>query len=143
MPNWGRLYSALSASDSPDVAWSLAEDSLPPLPEPVARVARVKSYDGQTAVVEHDGSCLLVLRRTYYPGWRYQVDRGPLRPVVKINGGLQGVPLIGSGTSRVLVNYQPPGFNRAATITMISLSTAICVLTLAGLRAITSSGRPG
>ena len=73
----------------PDVAWSLAEDSLPPLPEPQPASARVKSYDGQTAVVEHDGSCVLVLRRTYYPGWVYQVDGGPLRQSSRLTAGFK------------------------------------------------------
>ena len=28
----------------------------------------LKSWDGRTAIVDHDGSCYLIVRRTYYPG---------------------------------------------------------------------------
>ena len=58
-----------------------------------ARTARVRSWDGRTAIVEHDGACYLTLRRAYYPGWSCRVNGGPEQPVFRINGGLQGVLL--------------------------------------------------
>jgi uncharacterized membrane protein YfhO len=106
------------------------------LPDPLATTARVRSWDGRTAVVEHDGSCVLVLRRTYYPGWSYRIDDGPEHPVLKVDGGLHGVPLAGSGTSRVDVRYRPTGLARAATVSMASLGAALLVLATAGWRAV-------
>src|SRR5262249_47479371 len=66
---WGELYTTLSNGDRPDEAWFLAEDGAPRLPEPFAAAARVRSWDGRGAIVEHDGSCVLILRRSYFPGW--------------------------------------------------------------------------
>jgi hypothetical protein len=125
---WGPLYSTLSSSDHPDEAWFLAEDGVPRLPDPPATSARVQSWDGRTAVVEHDGSCVLILRRTYYPGWSYRIDGGPEHPVLKVDGGLHGVPLAGTGTHRVEVAYRPTGLARAATISLAALGIAVVVL---------------
>jgi len=36
-----------------------------------AQTAQVKAWEDRTLVVEHDGTCYLVVRRTYYPGWFY------------------------------------------------------------------------
>jgi hypothetical protein len=96
----------------------------------------VRSWDGRAAVVEHDGSCVLVLRRTYYPGWSYRVDGGPEHPVLKVDGGLHGIPLAGSGTHRVEVRYRPTGLRRAATISLAALGAAVVVLVAAGWRAV-------
>ena len=52
----------------------------------------------------------------YYPGWSYQLDDGSKRPVLKVNCGLQGVPLLGAGTQRITVQYSPTGLLRAAII---------------------------
>jgi hypothetical protein len=125
---WGPLYSTLSNSDLPDDAWFLAEDGAPRLPDPSARSAQVRSWDGRTAVVEHDGSCVLILRRTYYPGWSYRIDGGPEHRILKVDGGLHGVPLAGSGTHRVEVTYRPTGLGRAATISLAALGAAVVVL---------------
>jgi hypothetical protein len=127
-PNWPRLYSALAYADLPDEAWILVEDRPPALPEPTARSARVQGWDGRTATVEHDGSCILVLRRTHYPGWVYSLDGGPEQPVLKVNAGLQGVPITGAGTSRVEVSYHPTGLARAATVSLGALMAAVVVV---------------
>jgi hypothetical protein len=131
-PNWGQLYSHLSQADALDEAWFLPEDRPPPFPDPGARAAHVKSWDGHTAVVQHDGSCILVLRRTYYPGWVCRINEGPEQPVLKVNGGLQGVPIPGSGNSRVVTHYQPTGLKQAVTVTLTALGTAVLVLSTAG-----------
>jgi hypothetical protein len=136
--SWGGLFSELSLRDAPDDAWFLTEDHPPSLPGPSARVARVESWDGQKATVAHDGSCILIMRRTYYPGWFYRVDGGAEEPVLKVDGGLQGAVLVGSGTSHVVVHYRPTGLARAVTVSIAALAVAAFVL---GLKLLTA--RPG
>jgi hypothetical protein len=135
-PSWGRLYSELSLADAPDEAWFLPEDRPPAFPGTGARAARLRSWDGRAATVEHDGSCILILRRTYYPGWVRRVDGGPEQPVLKVDGGLQGVQLAGSGTSHVVVRYQPTGLARAVTVTLAAVAAAVLILSLAGWKAL-------
>ena len=135
-PSWAVLYSELMRKDVSADAWFLSDDHPPTLPDPIAQVARVQSWDSQMAVVEHDGSCILVLRRTYYPGWVYHVDDGPEQPVLKVDGGLQGVRLVGSGTSHVVLHYEPTGLRQATKIALIALATAVLVLAAPGLRAL-------
>ena len=76
---------------------------------PPARMVDLKNWDGRSAIVDHDGSCYLIIRRTYYPGWTCRVNDGPEQPVLKVNGGLQGVPLTGTGTSRVHISIPSHG----------------------------------
>src|SRR5262249_46123603 len=128
VPHWGALYSALSSADLPDEALFLPEDRPAPMPPPMAQAAHVSSWDGKTAIVEHDGGCVLILRRTYYPGWFYQVDGGPALPVLKVSGGLQGVQLAGAGTSRVQLRYRPTGLRQASTVTLVALAAALIVI---------------
>jgi hypothetical protein len=66
--------------------------------------------------------------------------------VLKVDGGLHGVPLAGSGTSRVEVTYRPTGLGRAATISIAALGAAGLVLAATGVnarrrRTVESSGR--
>ncbi len=75
--SWGELYTSLEMHDYPEQAWFLPEDPRPALPEPIARATRVLDWDSRAATVEHDGSCILILRRTFYPGWFYRVNGGP------------------------------------------------------------------
>jgi hypothetical protein len=135
LPNWGRVYTELSRADNRDDALFIADDETARAPDlgagPAATKTSVLSWDGGTAVVEHDGSAILILRKTYYPGWSYQIDDGPARPVLKVNGGLQGVPLIGTGTNRVTLGYQPTGFEGAIKVSLAAIAGAVAVLTLA------------
>lgn len=126
--SWGQLYTELSQSDARDEAWFLEEDAPPQLIAPPAQTSAITSWDGRNGEVVHDGSCVLVIRRTYYPGWIYQVDDGPPRPVLKVDGGLQGVPLDGSGTSRVATSYRPASFQQARRISITALAGAGLVL---------------
>jgi len=133
-PSWGLLFLTLSHDDAQDEAWFLPEDRPPSLPSPGAQAASVQSWNGRTAIVEHDGSCVLILRRTYYPGWVYAVNDGPEQPVLKVNGGLQGVRLVGSGTSRVVLQYRPTGLARATLVSLAALTAAALALRMARLR---------
>jgi hypothetical protein len=144
--DWGQLYSDLSVADAPDDALFLSEDGAPRLPDPPARTAVVRSWDGRTAVVEHDGSCVLILRRVFYPGWIYRIDEAPEHPVLKVDGGLQGIPLTGSGTSRVRTAYRPTGLWGASIVSLVALGAAILVLGGTGvltLRARAGTRGPG
>jgi hypothetical protein len=131
--SWGRLYTELARADAPDEAWFLAESPPPAQSAPTARMARLRSWDGRTAVAEHDGACILILRKTHYPGWVYRVDGGPEQPVLPVDGGLQGIPLDGAGTRRVEVRYRPTGLMPAATVTLAALAVALLVLLGAGV----------
>jgi hypothetical protein len=138
--HWGELYSELASADALDEAWFFPEDSPPLSTAPRARQADVTSWNGQTAVVEHDGWCVLILRRTYYPGWVCRVDGGPEQPVLKVDGGLQGVYLEGSGISRVTVRYRPTGLTGAGTVTFGALVAAVIVLAGAGWKTLKRTG---
>ncbi len=140
--HWGHLYTALSLDDARDEAWLLPEDRPPGLRELDASPAsRVISWDGRTAIVEHDGSCILILRRTHYPGWTYRVGDGPERPVLKVSGGLQGVWLTGSGTSRVETRYRPTGLTRAASVSISASAAALVFLAAAGWKSLNDRRR--
>jgi uncharacterized membrane protein YfhO len=95
----------------------------------------VKSWDGKIAVVDHDGACILVLRRTFYPGWTCRINDGPEQTVIKVNGGLQGVLLAGSETSRIALRYQPTGLTTAVIVTSTAIAVAIAVLGATGWKA--------
>jgi hypothetical protein len=135
---WGVLYTELEAADLPDEAWFLPEDRPADLPDlgdgTAAGTIRVQSWDGRTAVVEHEGPCILILQRTHYPGWTYRVEDGPERPVLKLNGGLQGALLTGAGTHRVETRYRPTGLTSSARVTLTALAAAALVLGASGLR---------
>ena len=70
----------------------------------------------------------MILRRVAYPGWVYRIDDGPWQRVLKVDGGIQGVPLAGSGTSRVETAYRPTGLRAAAIVSLAVLGAAIMVL---------------
>jgi hypothetical protein len=133
-PNWQGIFLVLSENDAPDQAWFEPGDMPPSFPQSPARSANVKNWDGKTAIVEHDGPCILILRRAYYPGWSYRMDDAPRRPVLKVNCGLQAVPVLGSGTHRITFHYHPAGLPRAVAVSLAALATALIVLLAAGLR---------
>jgi hypothetical protein len=136
--DWGQLYTELSRVDATDEAWLLTEDLPPPSPDPPARIASIRSWNGRTAIVEHDGPCILILRQAVYPGWVYRIDDGSEQPVVKVDGGLQGVLLTGSGTGRVELEYRPTGLKTALLVTLAAAGTAIAVCSVASWRALSN-----
>jgi hypothetical protein len=132
---WGELYTELSIADQLDDAWFLTADLPSVTPGATAQTAHVSSWDGKRALVKHDGNCILILRRTYYPGWTYQVNGGPKLPVLRVNGGLQGAQITGVGPSEVMVHYQPSGLRQAILTSLTGVTAAALVLLLAGLKA--------
>jgi hypothetical protein len=127
-PDVPALLTALAQSESRDTAWFLPADRPPGTLEPRARSAQVLRWDGHRGEVEHDGTCDLVIRRTYAPGWTARVNDGPAAPVVRVDGGLQGVRLVGTGPSRVSVEYRPPLFTWAVAISLVASAVTLLVL---------------
>ena len=79
---------------------------------PRPRSARLVSWDGSTAQVEHDGPCDLVVARSFDPGWTARINGGPEQRVLRVDGGFQAVRLDGSGSDRVALRYQPAAGGR-------------------------------
>ena len=102
----------------------------PPPPDlrPNAARAEVASWDGRTAVVEHDGPCDVVIRRTYYPGWTYRVDDGPEHPVLRAEDGVQSAHVPGAGRHRVTFAYRPTQIGTFAAISLASTVLALAAL---------------
>jgi hypothetical protein len=148
--SWQVLFATLSAEDRGGEAWFLHGEGPPEtrsqhsltdflskklsaigldieLGNP-AKTAQIKAWGEHTFVVEHDGTCYIILRRTHYPGWFYQINGGPEQPVLKVNGGLQCVPLTKAGTSHVEMSYRPPGLRHCTAISLCSTAAAFIVL---------------
>ncbi len=132
---WGNLFSVLSSNDRSNEAWFESGDGPTGFPRSNRGSAHVKSWDGTAAIVVHDSPCILILRRTYYPGWSYQLDGAQARPVLKVNSGLQAVPLLGSGTRRIEFHYNPTGLPLSTAISLTAFATVIIASIFAGLRA--------
>src|SRR5439155_11568739 len=94
-PDVRSLITQLAASEA-DTVWFLPGDRPSDL-GPRATVARIVSWDGVKGEVDHDGACDLVIRRTYAPGWIARIDDSPPTPVLRVDGGLQGVRMNGGG----------------------------------------------
>jgi hypothetical protein len=127
------LLNALSRTDALDEAWFLPADAPQDNGAPRASHAHVQSWDGRVGVVDHDGTCDLVLVRTYYPGWSARVNDGAEQPVHSVNGGLQAVRLNGVGPSRVTLRYRPTALAKEAAVSFAALVAAMG-LVAAGLR---------
>ena len=130
----------LSENEARDEAWFEPGEGPPGFSEISTGAAEVKSWDGQTAIVEHGGGCILIIRRTYYPGWTYRLDDAPPEPVLRVNCGMQAVPLYGSGIRRVVFEYRPTGLARAAAVSLAAIVAALLVLIAVGLVAGKRSG---
>ena len=55
--------------------------------------------------------------------------------MLKVNSSMQGVPLAGAGTRRIVFQYRPTGLRRAATVSLTAIASALIVLCAAGLKA--------
>ena len=104
----GDLLNRFTREDDLDVAWFLAEDDVPG--RPAATAARVVSWDGRRATVEHEGTCDLVIARSFDPGWKARINDGPPGRVLHVDGGYQGSPISGTGVDQVDLEYRPPGW---------------------------------
>jgi hypothetical protein len=127
-PGEASLLSAIDHDPDAESVWYLAVDRPPDAPGPIAHRARVLSWDGRTAIVEHDGTCDQVIRRTYYPGWTASVDDGPEQPVRRAELGIQSVRLTGSGPSRVRFTYRPIAIGAYAPVSAVAVALALLAL---------------
>jgi len=132
VPDMRTLFAHFVRTEATDVAWFLPGDRLPEAPGPRAKSAHVRRWDGRQGDVDHDGTCDLVIRRTYTPGWTARVNDGPEIPVVPVDGGLQSVRVAGAGSSQISLQYRPPRWS-AALATSIASFAAVLLL-LAGRR---------
>jgi len=140
-PHRRGLVMRLSYFDDLDVAWFLAEDGIPARPD--ARFARLISWNGSAAEVEHDGPCDLVIARTFDPGWRARINGGREHPVLPVDAGFQAVRINGSGTDRVALRYQPPRILIWASTSLLAAALLISTLIAALVSSLRSSPRPG
>jgi hypothetical protein len=122
------LLAGVDYDPDPQTVWYAGADRPPPKDSPRATSASIVSYDGESALVEHDGPCDLVLSCTYYPGWFASVNDGPEQPVARAELGIQCVHLAGRGASRVRLVYRPTSLGWT-----LPLSLGATGLTLAGL----------
>ena len=129
-PDGRALMDQLSRSESRDDVWFLPGDAPPGGADvsPRARSARVSGWDGRAAVVEHDGTCDLVLLRAFDPDWRARVNGGPERPVSPADGGLQAIRLDGTGPSRVVFRYAPRSLWPGAAVSAAAALAALGML---------------
>jgi hypothetical protein len=135
------LLSAIDFDADPQTVWYAVGDKPSNLGEPRATSARVLSWDGLTAVVEHDGSCELVINRTYYPGWFASVNDGNEHAVARAELGIQAVHLSGKGKSRVTFVYRPTYLRRASRLGVAAIALTGLGL-IVGLARIAKHGTP-
>ena len=120
------LLDRLFRVDDPDLAMFLAEDDVPTRAD--ASSAQLILWDGSTATVEHEGTCDLVIARTFDPGWLARVGDGPEQPVRPVDAGFLAVRIEGSGRHRVSLRYEPPRFTLYATVSLGALGPAAGII---------------
>jgi hypothetical protein len=128
VPDVRTLFAQLTQTSATDDAWFLSGDRPPDVPGPRARSAQIRRWDGLEGDVDHDGSCDVVIRRTYTPGWTARVNNGPEMPVVPVDGGLQSVRLAGAGSSHISLQYRPPRWRAALATSLASLASVLVLL---------------
>jgi hypothetical protein len=134
------LIDRLFRSDERDTALFLSEEGV--LPRADGSRAQLISWNGEVATVEHEGPCDLVIARTFDPGWHARIGDGPSQSVVVVDGGFQAVRLEGSGTHRITLRYQAPGFIWYTAISLVAWGMAAGVI-MAAVVPWTRSGARG
>ena len=129
--NHKNLIERLFHSDDLDLAWFLSEDNVPSRAD--ARSVRLVSWDGTAATIEHDGTCDLVIARTFDAGWLARIDDQPEQPVLAADGGFMAVRIEGSGRHHVRLRYQPQRIGLYAAISGVA-AASIAGMIAAALR---------
>jgi hypothetical protein len=127
-PDVRTVLAYLAQDASTETAWFLPGDRPVDPPGPRASGARVVWWDGLSGEIDHDGTCDIVIRRTYAPGWTVRIDNGPELPVGRVNGGLQHVRLSGVGPTRFTVGYKPPRLGFALSVSVALLAAVLSVI---------------
>jgi Bacterial membrane protein YfhO len=88
---------------------------------PRAGAVAVEEWDGATKAFSVDAPApmLLVVSNRFHPGWRARVD-GEERPVLRVNGALQGIP-IPQGKHRATLAYRPTNFSILLAVGALAL----------------------
>ena len=68
------------------------------------------SWDGNRATVEHEGTCDLVIARSFDPGWKARINDGPPSVCCTSTADIRASGIAGSGIDRVVLEYRPPGW---------------------------------
>ncbi len=128
LPELNAVVERLSTVESRETVLYLPVDLPPGASSQRASQATVTSWGGTTAVVEHDGTCDLVLRRPWYPGWTVRINDGPAQAVGRADGWFQAVRLDGRGPSQVRFAFEPTGWQRWQAIALTTLAVALATL---------------
>jgi hypothetical protein len=126
--DWDDLFRHVLEEPLSDTVWYIAEAYPPDDDGRRATSARLLSWDGRTAVVDHDGTCDLVVNRTYYPGWVARVNDGPKHPVRRAEAGVQSVRLPGRGLTRVTFQYRPTRLAESVAVTTGAVIVSLIVI---------------
>ena len=126
--DWPSLNAYLSRNEARDEVWFDTAEAIRRESAPAARAARVVSWDGREAVVDHDGSCVLVITRAFDRDWRARVGDGAEVPVLRVDGGLQAVKLSGKGPTRVSFRYEPRFVRQSAAVSVVAALAAFGVV---------------
>ena len=127
-PDLQSVLARMAASESSEVAWFLPGDRPPDSSGPRAHSAQIVRWNPSGGEVDHDGTCDVVIGRTYLPGWTARINDAVEVPVVPVDGGLQSVRLNGAGRTRVELRYRPPRLLPALAVSVISLSGVLILL---------------
>jgi hypothetical protein len=125
---WPALFVSLSKEDHADEATYLRGGDPPEGSSPRATRANLVSWNGVEAVIEHDGTCDVVFRRAYYPGWQFRVNDGFEQPVFPADGGLQALRLYGVGPSRIRLRYRSAWWLVLAPVSLAATLAALYVI---------------
>ena len=125
---WTEMYPALLKGTNPDQVLYDSNETPPESPGPRASRVTLKEWDGREGVVDHDGDCDLVLRRTFYPGWTARINNGPPIPLHPADGGFLSLRLVGKGPSRIETRYSPTRLSLYLTISAAALAVSACLI---------------
>jgi hypothetical protein len=123
----------LAGANSPAIVGPSWHQEAATLNQSPATQASVRSWTRTSAVVEHDGACILIMPQANFRGWQSRVTSGPWLPLMSVNGGFQAVFLQGAALSRIELRYAPSGWPIVATasLTATAVALAACAWSLA------------
>ena len=127
--DWKEAFYFLSMNDQPNEAWFEPGDAPPLFSRFEHRLGSDKELERYYSRRRARGPVwLAILRRHHYPGWSYQLDDASEHPVLKVNCGLQAVPLLGSGTRQITFHYHPTGLPQPPPSHSLPSGAAFCLI---------------